>query len=124
MLRYDWRLGDAVDARRTLERGGTDEISIRAGTVCAVEGIVRRVREEVLSGCVGGMPSAAAAAAAAGGDGCEAGRSRDEDRRRRLRAIADDVSAVTIDWYLWQQGERLDQADSLGEHHRVVTTFY
>jgi hypothetical protein len=125
VLRYDRRLGEAVDARRTLERGGTDEISIRAGTVCAVEGIVRRVREEVLSGCVGGMPSAAAAAAAAAvGDSCEGGRSRDEDRRRRLRTIADEVSAVTIDWYLWQRGERLDRGDSLGAHHRAFTPFF
>jgi hypothetical protein len=87
VLRYDRRLGDAIDARRTLERGGTNEISIRAGTVCAVEGIVRRVRvrEEVLSWCVGGMPSAVAAAAAAGGDGCEGGRSWDAAACERSR---------------------------------------
>jgi len=137
-LRYDPRLGGMVDGRRTLERGGVDEISIRAGTVVAVEDIVGRVREEILKG-VGGVvptktttaPAAAAAAADDGGDGGDAeGRSRDGDDddddgyRHRLRAIADDVSAVTIDWYLWQRGERLDRANSLGEHHRVVTTFY
>jgi len=133
-LRYDPRLADMVDGRTTLERGGVDEISIRAGTVVAVEDIVRRVREEILRG-VGVVPTnttttATAAAADDGGDGGDAeGRTRDDDDdddgyRHRLRAIADDVSAVTIDWYLWQRGERLDRANSLGEHHRVVTTFY
>jgi hypothetical protein len=87
VLRYDRRLGDVVDAQRMLEQGGTDEISIRAGTVCAVEGIVRRVREEVLSGCVGGMPSAVAAA---GGDGCKGGRSR-----KRTAAAAYERSRTT-----------------------------
>jgi hypothetical protein len=133
-LRYDPRLAGMVDGRRTLERGGVDEISIRAGTVVAVEDIVRRVREEILKG-VGVVPTkttktttTAAAVADDGGDGGDAeGRSRDDDDdgyRHRLRAIADDVSAVTIDWYLWQRGERLDRANSLGEHHRVITTFY
>jgi hypothetical protein len=67
--------------------------------VCAVDGIARRVREEILSGCVDGIPSAAAAAAARGDDDA-AGRSRDKDYRHRLRAIADKVLAVTIYWYL------------------------
>jgi hypothetical protein len=62
-------------------------------------GIARRVREEILSGCVDGIPSVAAAAAAGGDDGA-AGRSRDKDYRHRLRAIADKVLAVTIYWYL------------------------
>ncbi|EED94810.1 predicted protein [Thalassiosira pseudonana CCMP1335] len=38
--------------------------------------------------------------------------------------LSDDVSAVTIDWYLWQKGERLDRANQLEPHHRVRTTFY
>ncbi len=67
--------------------------------MCAVEGIARCVREEILSGCVDDIPSAAAAAAAGGDDGA-AGRSRDKDYRHRLRAIADNVFAVTIYWYL------------------------
>ncbi len=68
MLRYNRCLGDAVDARRMLEWGKTDEISIRVGTVCAVKGIVWHVREEILLVCIGGIPSAVAAAAAARGD--------------------------------------------------------
>jgi len=137
-LRYDPRLGGMVDGRRTLERGGVDEISIRAGTVVAVEDIVGRVREEILKG-VGGVvptktttaPAAAAAAADDGGDGGDAeGRSRDGDDddddgyRHRLRAIADDVSAVTIDWYLWQRGrgwtERIRSGSTTGSSLRFI----
>jgi hypothetical protein len=51
--------------------------------VCAVEGITRRVREEILSGYVDGIPSAAVAAAAGGDDGA-AGISQDKDYRHRL----------------------------------------
>jgi hypothetical protein len=124
VLRYDWHLGDAVNAQGTLEQGGTNKISIRVGTVCAVKGIVRCVGEEVLLRCAGGMPSAAAAAAAARGDGWEGGRLQEEDRHRRLGAITDNVSAMTINRYLWQRGERLDRVDLLGEHHKVITMFY
>jgi hypothetical protein len=59
VLRYDRHLGDAVNAWRTLEWGGTNKISIRVGTVCVVKGITQCVREETLSGCIGGIPSAA-----------------------------------------------------------------
>ena len=41
-----------------------------------------------------------------------------------LPTLANDVSAVTIDWYLWQQGEKLDRLNLLQPHHRVHTTFY
>jgi hypothetical protein len=133
VLRYDRCLGDAVNAWRTLEQGGTDEISIRGGTLCAVNGIVRGVREEILLGCLGGIPSVAAAvavaAAATGGDEGAGGRLQDKDYHHHLRAIVDNVSAMTasavmINWYQWQWGERLNQADLLGEYHGVITTFY
>jgi hypothetical protein len=83
-----------------LEQGGTNEISIRVGTVCAVEGIAWHVREEILLGCVNGILSTVAAAAAAGGGNGAAGSSRDKDYRHRLRAIADNMLAVTIYWFL------------------------
>jgi hypothetical protein len=89
-----------------LERGGTNEISIRAGTVCAVEGIAWHVREEILSGCVDGILPAAAAAAARG-DNVTVGRSRDKDYRHCLRAIVDKVLAVTIYWYLSSSNVKL-----------------
>ncbi len=88
-----------VDAQRTLEQGGTDEISIWAGTMYMVEGIVWHVREEILSGCVGGIMSAATTAAA-GGDNGMAERLWDKDYCHHLQSIADNVLAMTIDWYL------------------------
>jgi hypothetical protein len=82
-----------------LERGGTNGISIRAGTVCAVEGFAWRIREEILLGCVNGIPSAVAVAAA-GGDNGVARRSRDKDYCHHLQAVADNMLAMTIYWYL------------------------
>ncbi|GAX22777.1 hypothetical protein FisN_11Hh332 [Fistulifera solaris] len=33
-------------------------------------------------------------------------------------------TAVSVDWYLWQLGEQLNDAGKLRPHHRVRTTFY
>lgn len=33
-------------------------------------------------------------------------------------------SAVTVDWYLWQQGEKLEQQGAMKPHHRVRTICY
>ena len=96
VLKYNSSLEKKVDNQVTIEKGSIDETSIRAGTVLAVEKIVHRVKEEVLSN--------------AKVDNCS--------------KIVDDISAVTIDWYLWQRGEKLDRANLLRPHHRVVTTFY
>ena len=36
----------------------------------------------------------------------------------------DEVSAVLLDWHLWQIGEKLDREGTLKPHHRVRTIFY
>jgi hypothetical protein len=102
VLQYNPLLSDIVDKKEELQKGCIDEISIRAGTVVAVEKIVQAVKENILRN-----------------DGASEERSRND-----LEKLADDVSAVTIDWYLWQQGEKLDRLNLLGQHHRVKTTFY
>ena len=33
-------------------------------------------------------------------------------------------TAVSVDWYLWQLGEQLNEKGELKPHHRVLTTFY
>jgi hypothetical protein len=33
-------------------------------------------------------------------------------------------TAVSVDWYLWQLGEQLNEEGKLRPHHRVLTTFY
>ena len=87
-----------------LEKAGIDEVSIRAATVVAVEEIVTRVKDCILSSTTS-----------------EASKKSHDD----LQNLAvGDVSCTTIDWYLWQQGEKLDRANLLAPHHRIRTTFY
>eukprot|EP00571_Detonula_confervacea_P009474 CAMPEP_0172313794 /NCGR_PEP_ID=MMETSP1058-20130122/20965_1 /TAXON_ID=83371 /ORGANISM="Detonula confervacea, Strain CCMP 353" /LENGTH=457 /DNA_ID=CAMNT_0013027503 /DNA_START=20 /DNA_END=1393 /DNA_ORIENTATION=- len=100
VLQYEPSLANLVDGQVELEKGGVDEVSVRAGTVVAVEEIVQRVKEKISA------------------DG------NSERSQSDLQRLADDVSAVTIDWYLWQRGEKLDRLNLLGPHHRVRTTFY
>ena len=102
VLQYTPSLAEIVDKKSELDKGCIGEISIRAGTVVAVEKIVQAVKVKILIS-----------------DGTSGLRSRDD-----LEKLADNVSAVTIDWYLWQKGERLDRLSLLGHHHRVNTTFY
>ena len=47
-----------------------------------------------------------------------------EKTKNNLHKLLEDVSAVTIDWYLWQRGEKEDRLNLLGPHHRVRTTYY
>jgi len=103
VMNYESVLATLVDDQVELEKSGIEEVSIRAGTVVAVEEIVQRVKENISSATV---------------EGCS------ERSESDLQRLADDVSAVTIDWYLWQRGEKLDRLNLLGPHHRVRTTFY
>ncbi|KAL7530411.1 hypothetical protein ACHAXR_003483 [Thalassiosira sp. AJA248-18] len=86
VMQYESSLANLVDGRVELEKGGVDEVSIRAGTVVAVEKIAEKVREklEAESNC--------------------------EKSQSDIRKLVEDVSAVTIDWYLWQRGEKLDRS--------------
>ena len=43
------------------------------------------------------------------------------------KIVSDDavaMTAVTLDWHLWQVGERMNQQGELKPHHRVNTIFY
>jgi len=109
VMQYTSELANLVDGKVELEKGGADEVSIRAGTVVAVEEIVRKVKELILSN---------------DSDDDDGGGGRSSRSEDDLRKLAKDVSAVTVDWYLWQRGEKLDRANLLEPHHRVRTTFY
>lgn len=102
VLRYGSQLANLIDNQLELEKSGMDEVSIRASTVVAVEELVHRVKKQLASISLEGTTL----------------------DRNNLQKLSDDVSAVTIDWYLWQKGERLDRANQLEPHHRVRTTFY
>ena len=103
VMKYEDDLAQKVDGLNELEKGCHDEVSIRAGTVVAVDDLVLRVKEKL-----------AIIACNAVGD----------VSKKDLQTLAHDVSAVTLDWYLWQQGEKLDRQNLLEPHHRVRTTFY
>jgi hypothetical protein len=103
ILEYREDLAHKVDSQVELDKGCTDEISIRAATVVAVEDLVLKVKEHFFS---------------------ISSKSIDEEAQRNMQALASDVSAVTLDWYLWQQGEKLDRLNLMQPHHRVHTTFY
>ena len=78
-----------------MELNSQEEVAIRAGTVICVDELVRMVND---------------AAAAA--------KSEDDD------ALVPSMTAVTLDWHLWQVGERMNQHGELKPHHRVNTIFY
>ncbi|KAL9191540.1 hypothetical protein ACHAXT_001246 [Thalassiosira profunda] len=101
VMQYEPALATSIDGKVELSKGGIDEVAIRAATVVAVEEIVVKVKEEIA-----------------------AAEENSEASQHRLQKLAEDVSAVTIDWYLWQKGENLDRQGLLEPHHRVRTTFY
>jgi hypothetical protein len=103
VMNYKDDLAQKVDNQVELEKGCSDEISIRAGTVVAVDNLAVKVKEQL---------------------GTIALNSVGKEAEGNLQTLADDVSAVTLDWYLWQQGEKLDRQNLLQPHHRVRTTFY
>jgi hypothetical protein len=103
VMNYEDDLAQKVDNQVELENGCSDEISIRAVTVVAVDNLVVKVKDQL---------------------GIIALNSVGKEAEGTLQTLADDVSAVTLDWYLWQQGEKLDRQNLLRPHHRVRTTFY
>jgi hypothetical protein len=82
VLEYSEALQIKVDSLEELEN--EEELSIRAGTVVAVDELVARVN----------------------------------------RAENNNMTAVKLDWHLWQVGEKLNVEGKLKPHHRVNTIFY
>ena len=102
-LEYASELAAKVDNQEELDEGGVDEVSIRAGTVVAVEEMVDLVKKNLTD--IAQSDSSV-------------------QSKNNLLKLLEDVSAVTIDWYLWQRGEKEDRMNLLAPHHRVRTTFY
>jgi hypothetical protein len=86
ILKYSPALEKIVDAGQEIKMGSTEELSIRAGTVTAVEELVEYLHEKL------------------------------EGEKQ--------FTAVTVDWYLWQVGERMHQEGLLKPFHKVRTQFY
>jgi Potential Queuosine, Q, salvage protein family len=121
VLEYcDTGLQQAVDGQHELQRGSDEEISIRAATVVCVEKLVtllnnhhhalqRKQQQQ------------------------QQQQQQHQKDRRALLVDAQEESpaeatkswtAVQVDWYLWQVGERMDSQGELQPHHRVRTIYY
>jgi hypothetical protein len=103
VMKYSDDLAQKVDSKVELNRGCHHEISIRAATVVAVDDLMIKVKEKLMTIAMDASS---------------------EEEKSNLQMLANDVSSVTLDWYLWQQGEKLDRQGLLKPHHRVRTTFY
>jgi Potential Queuosine, Q, salvage protein family len=99
ILTYSAALADKVDALVELAAGSSEECSIRAATVLAVDYVVQKLNSA---------------------------RTKEEEDPRPSLAAADPKkdawTAVEADWVLWQIGE--SRIASMRPHHRVRTTFY
>ena len=100
VLEYSAALASKVDGQIELEKDSSDEVSIRASTVVAVEDLVRLLNER------GAIDNSH-----------QSRESKDNDSNKRF-------TDVTVDWYLWQVGERMHQEGLLKPFHKVRTHFY
>ena len=107
VLVYAPDLAQAVDAHNELAAGSPAEVSIRAATVVAVDQLVLRL--QVLQQRQQNDKN-----------------DNDDDTNKNGMAPPNKKAwtAVAVDWYLWQVGERLDAAGQLSPHHRVRTIYY
>jgi hypothetical protein len=106
VMEYSQALGSTVDLQGEVPPGSDEEIEIRAVTVVVVEQMRAALAAAWAAAAAAGAPGSASAAAPA----------------PAVVGRAEDVSAVEIDWYLWQAGEKAK--DDLLPHHRTNTMFY
>ncbi|KAI2514374.1 putative Queuosine [Fragilaria crotonensis] len=95
-LAYSPELENKVDCY--MELNSQEEVSIRAGTVVCVDELVRMVNDAIAA--------------------------KADDDADENAAVVPRMTAVTLDWHLWQVGERMNQHGELKTHHRVNTIFY
>ena len=91
------QLGKDIDEGREILQGCVEENTIRAATVVAVEDIVAELRKQQQ----------------------QQHKQQEEDKPKEQV-----FTAVTVDWYLWQVGERMHNEGTLKCHHKTRTTFY
>ena len=102
ILQYSPQLTGQIDDCIELAPFSNEEFAIRTATVAAVELLVLHLPQnnsEKVDFCSDGEISSDT-------------------------ATSFSWTAMQIDWYLWQLGERMDQVNALQPHHRVRTTFY
>lgn len=107
VFKYSSQLSSLVDLKGEVPSGSDMEVEVRGCTVYAVEKLRSMVNERLTSASAAAKSSGESGAAASGAAGGEA----------PLQ-----LTAVEVDWYLWQQGEA--QKDAIPPHHRTLTVFY
>jgi len=122
ILEYAPTLADRVNQHFELARGSFEEVSIRAATVVAVEELVRVLNQ----------PRTTTARTHTASATTEPTIQRDRDNNDNIdhhhhnnnNNNPGGFTDVTVDWYLWQVGERMHQEGILEPFHRVRTHFY
>eukprot|EP00521_Asterionellopsis_glacialis_P008665 CAMPEP_0195287144 /NCGR_PEP_ID=MMETSP0707-20130614/4331_1 /TAXON_ID=33640 /ORGANISM="Asterionellopsis glacialis, Strain CCMP134" /LENGTH=425 /DNA_ID=CAMNT_0040346873 /DNA_START=134 /DNA_END=1411 /DNA_ORIENTATION=+ len=105
VLDYCSTLAAQIDEGIEIPCNSMEELSIRASTVVAVDSLVSVVRSIVKSQMMMNVETA--------------------HESSSIDAILfDKVTAVTLDWYLWQEGEKLQQQGKMKPHHKTRTIFY
>jgi len=97
-LEYETSLGTAINNGREIPVNSEEEKTIRASTVVAVEELVQELRSLQQHLHTNGNTSD----------------NTDEPI----------FTAVSVDWYLWQLGEKMHHEGALECHHKTRTTFY
>mmetsp|Transcript_42461 Transcript_42461/g.102266 ORF Transcript_42461/g.102266 Transcript_42461/m.102266 type:complete len:280 (-) Transcript_42461:1348-2187(-) len=94
------QLGNLVDSYIELKASSIEEISIRAATVVAVQKLVRALNDKKRNTNSSGS-----------GDSGE-------------DVESNSFTDVSVDWYLWQVGEKMNNEGMMKPFHRVRTHFY
>lgn len=104
--------GTQVDSLQQLQPGSSEEVEIRAATVVAVE----HIRQAIASRLAGGGDDYARQRA------CSPSSGRIQAPPASADAAALGPTAVQLDWWLWEQGERNRHRHR--PHHRTLTIYY
>ena len=102
VIEYNSSLSSMVDTGKEILKDSTEELSIRAATVIAVEELV---------------------------DFLNSMDSNSNNNNKTNNKVGNEekessFTAVNVDWYLWQVGERMHQEKLLKPFHKVRTQFY
>lgn len=104
VMRYHARVSSMVDNYVELKPSSYEEVSIRAATVVAVQQLVQVLNEkhEAQSKLV----------------------LQDGGKHDDPSSISPTFTDVTVDWFLWQVGEKLNNEGIMKPFHRTRTQFY
>jgi len=119
ILVYAPSLANKVDNYIELQKSSYDEISIRSATVVAVEELVKLLNNNNNNNIINhhhrGLNEE---------NGIESKMEYEGKKGNIGNGKYCKYNDVTVDWYLWQVGERMHQNGILKPFHRVRTHFY